>query len=941
MKIQNNFEETTGQLSAVGGVAASPAATRAFQNIQTKQMKDYAAESGVPYETLRDIQEGRLRTFERKEEMVKNKNFDQPIKRITFKETTGQIVAGRNQLKPQELIGSLSLINPMNPVSLATTFTSDVIAGRSKKGSFYTVGAAAGFQKIQEMNKIAPLNILTPEIAMAKKQMAAQSEQPKMWTYQKEVEDELALFNQIEERHAKAQKSVRDEISNFTQTPFTTPWPSNKQKEIVPFEQRGKAARIGVSIATAFATAPESLATYYGKAEPFGVILGYSYIENAKMQWQGVTADELFKQKQLVPKVTNTILPQSFIEGLGAPYTSTDPRETQFRKGFTDPSTDEFWVTYGSVAIGAGFKTVSAYQKGDTGFGTKYLKLRAQKFDVPTVGGKETLWKGLTIESTGGRAQPLFGFTKTGFQLGTPKIDLMGAFEKSLPAGSGVLYETSTQGKILSANLPREAGFVDVEGYKFPSLSQPAFKEASRIASQLENQKSMDVRISIFKQTKSLNQASVGDVLEYARKTGYTYGSFASQQQIAADILARRGFAGDIDIQTTFASNARARSAFTPYMESIRAKGEVVRFATKDTALVESLRNAKYVHAVDIHTKETLAQDVISPDFQANYAYGLKLNQPTIKIEGTKFQVLSENVVRKYASDFTIRKSPEGKLYFGAEPYRAKDVGDFAFYSEELFRSRGMSPSQAQANLGTFKSFYGQEFFNPRTPIANIPELPSPPRSISPSIPIAIPSMNVTGMLRQEKSPSTNLSRSISRSISFDRSIQSLSVSVSPSRSISKSLSISPSQSISKSSSASISRSISKSLSKSLSLSSMSISPSPSQSLSPSRSISNSISQSISRSISPSMSPSPSPSPSRSITRDFIIPPPAIKFDLGNMFKQTKGERRKKRERTYAYRPTLRAFTLGIRGKAPKGALTGLEERPIQVPNMKWPKVAF
>ena len=240
----------------------------------------------------------------------------------------------------------------------------------------------------------------------------------------------------------------------------------------------------------------------------------------------------------------------------------------------------------------------------------------------------------------------------------------------------------------------------------------------------------------------------------------------------------------------------------------------------------------KNPHTIDIHTEQTLSQDLLTPNFMDKSVYGFNINQKPIKIGGNKFQPISENVVRKGGSTFTLRVTDSNDLFFAPETHRAKDVGDFFLYAENQYRGI-TNPVKATKKLSTLKGMYDKNFFKPNTKIIDD---------------------SITG--GYNRNSFLGLSREPLRDFSPSRTGATPSPSFSFSPSVSKSLSpsMSRSPSYSPSGSFSLSPSVSKSLSPSMSRST-SRSPSPSISISPSTSPSSSIS------ISPSYSPSSSISP--------------------------------------------------------------------------------
>lgn len=525
-----------------------------------------------------------------------------------------------------------------------------------------------------------------------------------------------------------------------------------------------------------------------------------------------------------------------------------EANEFSFLPGGT-PITEAGVETFLTAAIFAGPKAAGDVLSGQSGFGPRSAKITYRQVNIPTDKGVSVRYRGFAAE-TQTRSQPLIGVgqSPTGATrpfIGTPRINLKGVGRQ------GAVFESPTEARILQASLPTRSGepvrVADPQkgrGVEYPEASAELVGEVRGVLRQTETQKSKFTRSDIDARTETLSEAGVLEALKFSKEEGgFTYGSFAFQQQAPPDIIVRRGkVAGDLDVQVPKSTEAVSPKVDRLVLNLRRAGDTTAKRATPEGTLIE----AKGRHAVDIHTTDTAATDALSPNFAANRFFGFDLNQPRLRVQGFELQRASEQGVRKGTSIFTLRETKEGKQYFGPEPHRSKDVTDFFLTQETLYRSKGLTTEQAQARLTELKKYYPESLLKDTAPSAPSPSpAPSPTRA-----PLVVPSQSVTLKPGQQLYTLTSPGPGSKATVRL----------ASPSRSTSRSIRISPSRSasISQSRSPSPSQSRSPSPSQSVSLS-PSLSPSPSPSISPS--LSPSISQSRSPSPSPSISPSPSPSP--------------------------------------------------------------------------------
>lgn len=359
------------------------------------------------------------------------------------------------------------------------------------------------------------------------------------------------------------------------------------------------------------------------------------------------------------------------------------------------------------------------------------------------------------------------------------------------------------------------------------------------------------------------------------------YGSstISAEGGFKTNVYRKNGEFGDIDLVL--------RGKGAPLAEQIVGKLNVpggAQFRVSGVSLVEVKTPSGWAHAFDIH-------GIDNPELMLKgspFGFEEKL-LPTgtkrIYITGTQTapsQQLGQSLTQKYGSITELRQTPQGLIITSPPQYRIKDVADFVSVSDTL---SGMSGGKFAGEIGSYKTLlqvnypgiqfgstavYGSSTGSTLLPVTILPTSPT-----------------------MASSKSLYSSFSIAPSPSSFASYSSFSMSVSPSGS--------PSPSVSPSS---LSRSFSPS-------------PSPSPSISPS----------LSMSVSPSPSPSPSPSFSPSPSPSSI---PAAPFFLpeGGFFGSTPG-RKFKATRRSKYTPSYTALVFGIKGKKPKGILTGVELRPI------------
>jgi len=584
------------------------------------------------------------------------------------------------------------------------------------------------------------------------------------------------------------------------------------------------------------------------------------------------------------------------------------------KKGFAYVGGEIAGYYIGGKAIGKGVTEVTKRSP---------VKLTAESLKVPTKKGETTLWRGVGLEVKG-KGRPLIGVKGYRPTVGTPKVDLS-------KAKGEFVVEGSASTKIVLKNLKSATKTPD-EALKL--------KYGVDVMSKTYNVKSRYIQREFIKDTKTLSPKGVQEVIRFTKgEKGQLYGSFPARQQMP---ITHSRVPGDIDV---FINKGQGYTvAQTQKLASrLRKAGETVRVSKSTPTLIETKVGGKWHHAVDIHSADMGATDVLSPSYAANKAYGFPLNQKSLKIEGVRVMPLSEQGVRKGASAFTI-KPEKGGLVLTPKAHRMKDVADFFTVQETLLASKKVPSVKGVYSLSRLKKLYPgvTESQNVKIPIGDF--APKPP---SPSLPIAKPSPSLSvgkskvstinigspslnkPIQKVKSSPSPPKVKSPSKWVSVGLNKKAPSPSIGLKRSVGRSVSKSPSRSPSRSLSKAIIEDYSPPFqppSKSPSLP-LRRSKSPSPSPSPSRSLSPSASLSPSPSLgSPSTSISPSPT---KIPKSLFSPPPS--FSKDRLFKSTKKLFDRRVKQPVQYTPDAYSIVGGVRGKKPsKGSIkTGLGIRPI------------
>lgn len=384
--------------------------------------------------------------------------------------------------------------------------------------------------------------------------------------------------------------------------------------------------------------------------------------------------------------------------------------------------------------------------------------------------GELTVYKGVGVEA--GK----YGRTVAGVSEGrlttSPKVDL-----SRMDLSKGYIPESPTSSYVIKKSLPSI----------YPKEEVARFKETLGLSRMTEKTPSRFVQKKFIKETETLSPRGVSEVLKTTkREGGQVYGSFPARQQMPKSIWEKyRGEKIPADVDVMFdVSGAEGEVIAQGLVKRLKAKGEVVRIAKDSPMLIESKRGGTWRHAVDIHTKETTPLD-LGTAVASEKAWGLRMGQKDIKIEGVRTMRLSEQGVRKTASITTMREKG-----FAPEAHRVKDVGDYFAVQETLAESKIIGKGRTLRKLERVKKLYPEEQvysmnkpkikiadYSVKAPKAKVPKPRaysvfggSPKRSpynvpsISPSIsPFVSPSISPSPI----KSPSPRKSPSIFRSPSI------------------------------------------------------------------------------------------------------------------------------------------------------------------------------
>jgi len=141
----------------------------------------------------------------------------------------------------------------------------------------------------------------------------------------------------------------------------------------------------------------------------------------------------------------------------------------------------------------------------------------------------------------------------------------------------------------------------------------------------------------------------------------------------------------DIDIQLN--TDAIEAVSFAKNLESrLKSSGENVRIATDKPTLIESRGlDGEWHHAVDIHFKGEVVDDVMSPTVEGSY--GFKFGQKPISIEQVDVMPLSEQGLRKGASSLSWQEKS-----INPASHRMKDIPDFFAAQDTLISSMESNP---------------------------------------------------------------------------------------------------------------------------------------------------------------------------------------------------------------------------------------------------------
>lgn len=275
----------------------------------------------------------------------------------------------------------------------------------------------------------------------------------------------------------------------------------------------------------------------------------------------------------------------------------------------------------------------------------------------------------------------------------TPQGIKRGAAEINLRGGEPMVPEGPLATNVVMKSFEKQASS-DIktnEMYKGAEAQRDIFN----VIQKTQTTKSKFISDTLPKETRTLNPTETKIVNEWTKEMGGTeYGSYPA----AAQMKGRNPrMAGDQDVQLNI-GDAKASPKIDLLLSKLRESRPIFE---REGNLITSPKG----HAVDIHTKD-MAPDALSPG-GGDRAYGFKLNQKPLKIEGVKSMPLSEQGIRKGSSIMTIRET-EGGLKIGPEAHRAKDIADFFKTQEVLIESRGNKPAEVEL-LNKAKRHYSED----------------------------------------------------------------------------------------------------------------------------------------------------------------------------------------------------------------------------------------
>lgn len=905
--------ETTGQLSAVGGVAATPAATRAFQNIQEKKLKDYAAESGVPYETLLDIQEGRLKTYHKEESMVKVKGFEEPIKRITIEETTGNLA---------------TLKVPIYSTEIFNVTDRELFTGT--KGVIITPSASSTLQKNPERFYLTPFqNIVFPK----------KIEYPSM---EGVVNYRGANFGEkigegylsVKEKGKSVLKKVETELFKKRQFGATKLSIIPVNENIRSFEDIGKSfvetvsgglGTTGKEIAE-FELFPTQIPAFVEKAVDIGILTPIGLFSSGESRYATITeAKRAFAETpRAIVEGFNPLTVKGVLNLMTVSIVARDWTINQKVTPLKEPRT----IVYEDVAS----KKFSAFRRENLPPANEVLKAMdkgqynimlksgiTKGYEMTSYGDiilQSGIMKGITskrmINTMTGDVTTVLtkgrGFlspaketiirsnylTESGRIVGTTSTYAFG-YKGNILAASGKVAFNVKAPKLVSRNVIQ-----DELGYKWLDFEGQGTKSLSQEVRQFKYNVELDeYSINPFKNVKMLTR----------RKTLSTTQSMttASRPSMQYNILVERysneGAINFYEGGTTVRSSPKIFIGKNQYADLIlkdfetrHYTGASAWFTVKYQALI---KRPQPFTQIPITQSETFPMDFLI--LKSGLVSGTRVGyKPMIVDELFRTTKRTYNPIPKKIAD-----AVESFGNVASASFRGKRA------SQSLSLVQIIKPITLPKNV---QNIYISEL-EPQIPQSSFNQLISQP---TPNIRVSnIPSGLLMVNLRREAQ--------IQRGINKQRI--DINTKILPSMAKLGQIDITKTKEF------------------------------YSQKVIPDEIIIPKIKDDIiiiprshriirqSQRIKINNIDVPIPKSIKIPNIDIpIIPPPEIPFIPvydGQLFGGSRNARgkRKRSGRKYAYRPTLRAFTLGIRGKAPKGALTGFEERPIIVPNFKMPKM--
>jgi hypothetical protein len=287
--------------------------------------------------------------------------------------------------------------------------------------------------------------------------------------------------------------------------------------------------------------------------------------------------------------------------------------------------------------------------------------VRYANVEVPFKTGGASVYRGLYVKA-GTRTSGLVGKTPEGFKLGQPTY----AAKYELSQLGDYTPYTSFESNIAQRSIklaPEEATRITL---------------ATKIMKATQNTQSIYIKSEFPKETRTLSPGAVKEVTGFAKSEGgQVYGSFAAEAQMPKE-LSRSS--GDIDLAMRKDIAPKiAETKVATLAANLKRHGDIIRVSPETPTLIESFGNKEWHHAVDIHYK---GMGAAGSDIIKEGAFGFKFEKPSVLIEQTEAMALSEQGLRKGASATSF--SERGVW---PQAHRVKDITDFYSVQKTLAKS--------------------------------------------------------------------------------------------------------------------------------------------------------------------------------------------------------------------------------------------------------------